>query len=103
MPLKLMTAPTVALLVSLAWMSMALAAECPRKEALGTSRVLMVDAATFPRVGRKSFPQTLPLEDHEVVLTFDDGPWPPTDAKVLAALAHECVRATFFLIGKSAS
>ena len=79
------------------------AAECPRKDALGTSRVLAVDAATSPRVGLKSFPQTLPLEDHEVVLTFDDGPWPGTTPKVLAALAHECVRATFFLIGKPAS
>jgi peptidoglycan/xylan/chitin deacetylase (PgdA/CDA1 family) len=62
-----------------------------------------VDAATYPRVGLKSFPQTLPLDDHEVVLTFDDGPWPGTTPKVLAALAHECVRATFFLIGKPAS
>jgi peptidoglycan/xylan/chitin deacetylase (PgdA/CDA1 family) len=79
------------------------AAECSRKDALGTSRVLTVDAATYPRVGLKSFPQTLPLEDREVVLTFDDGPWPPTDKKVLAALAQECVRATFFLIGKPAS
>src|SRR6476659_7631406 len=79
------------------------AAECPRKDALGTSRVLAVDAATSPRVGLKSFPQTLPLDDHEVVLTFDDGPWPPTTPLVLAALAHECVRATFFLIGKPAS
>jgi peptidoglycan/xylan/chitin deacetylase (PgdA/CDA1 family) len=69
----------------------------------GTSRILAVDAATSPRVGLKSFPQTLPLEDREVVLTFDDGPWPATDAKVLAALARECVRATFFLIGKPAS
>src|SRR5438874_7694269 len=79
------------------------AAECSRKDALGTSRVLAVDAATYPRVGLKSFPQTLPLEDHEVVLTFDDGPWPATDRKVLATLARECVRATFFLIGKPAS
>src|SRR5881398_246238 len=79
------------------------AAECSRKDALGTSRVLAVDAATTPRVGLKSFPQTLPLEDHEVVLTFDDGPWPATDRKILAALAQECVRATFFLIGKPAS
>ena len=79
------------------------ATECPRKDALGTSRVLTVDAATSPRVGLKSFPQTLPLEDREVVLTFDDGPWPGTTPKVLAALAHECVRATFFLIGKPAS
>jgi len=78
------------------------AGECPRKDALGTSRVLAVDAATFPRVGLKSFPQTLPLGDREVVLTFDDGPWPPTDKKILAALAQECVRATFFLIGRNA-
>ena len=89
-----------------AWMTFvtaAPAAECPRKDALGTSRVLAVDAATYPRVGLKSFPQTLPLDDHEVVLTFDDGPWPGTTPKVLAALAHECVRATFFLIGRPAS
>ena len=79
------------------------AAECGHEDALGTSRVLAVDAATYPRVGLKSFPQTLPLEDHEVVLTFDDGPWPRTTPKVLAALARECVRATFFLIGKPAS
>ena len=38
-----------------------------------------------------------------MVLTFDDGPWPPTTPKVLAALAQQCVRATFFLIGKPAS
>jgi peptidoglycan/xylan/chitin deacetylase (PgdA/CDA1 family) len=76
---------------------------CPRKDALGTSRILKVDAAATPRVGLKSFPQTLPLADHEVVLTFDDGPWPATTPKVLAALAHECVHATFFLIGKPAS
>ena len=79
------------------------AAECPRKDALGTSRVLAVDPATSPRVGLKSFPQTLPLEDHEVVLTFDDGPWPATTSRVLKALAQECVHATFFLIGKPAS
>jgi peptidoglycan/xylan/chitin deacetylase (PgdA/CDA1 family) len=43
-------------------------------DALGTERVLKVDAATTPRVGRKHFPQTLPLAPKEVVLTFDDGP-----------------------------
>ena len=84
------------------WTASAQAAECPRKDALGTSRVLRVDPATSPRVGLKSFPQTLALEDHEVVLTFDDGPWPGTTPKVLAALAHECVLATFFLIGRPA-
>src|SRR6202045_1148785 len=79
------------------------ATECPRTGTLGTSRTLKVDTVTTPQVGLKSFPQTLPLADHEVVLTFDDGPWPPTTPRVLAALAHECIRATFFLIGKSAS
>jgi peptidoglycan/xylan/chitin deacetylase (PgdA/CDA1 family) len=77
--------------------------DCLRKATLGTSRILAVDAATTPRIGLKSFPQTLPLSDHEVVLTFDDGPWPLTTPKVLAALASECVRATFFVIGKNAS
>ena len=78
--------------------------ECPRAPArFGTSRILNVDAAQTPRVGLKSFPQTLPLDDHEVVLTFDDGPWPRTTPRVLATLAKECVRATFFLIGKPAS
>jgi peptidoglycan/xylan/chitin deacetylase (PgdA/CDA1 family) len=79
------------------------AADCPRAGTLGTSRILAVDAAHTPRAGSKNFPQTLPLDDHEVVLTFDDGPWPPTAPRVLAALAKECVRATFFLIGKPAS
>jgi peptidoglycan/xylan/chitin deacetylase (PgdA/CDA1 family) len=92
-----------ALIVTMGWIAAAQAADCPRKDTLGTSRILKVDAATTPRVGLKSFPQTLPLADHEVVLTFDDGPWPPTTMRVLAALAHECVQATFFLIGKSAS
>ncbi len=89
--------------IAMAGIAAAQAADCPRQGTLGTSRVLAVDAATTPRVGLKSFPQTLPLRDHEVVLTFDDGPWPRTTAQVLAALAHECVRATFFLIGKPAS
>jgi peptidoglycan/xylan/chitin deacetylase (PgdA/CDA1 family) len=92
-----------AIVALIACTATAQAADCPRTGTLGTSRVLAVDAAHTPRVGSKSFPQTLPLDDHEVVLTFDDGPWPPTTTRVLAALAKECVRATFFLIGKPAS
>src|SRR4051812_25560504 len=78
-------------------------ADCPRQGVLGTSRVLSIDAASFPRVGLKSFAQTLPLADKEVVLTFDDGPFAPTTTRILEALAHECSRATFFLIGRSAA
>jgi peptidoglycan/xylan/chitin deacetylase (PgdA/CDA1 family) len=80
------------------------AEDCPgNPHALGTSRVLEVDAATTPRVGRKQFEQTLPLEPKEVVITFDDGPWPATTPRVLDALRHECVRATFFLVGRNAA
>jgi len=71
-------------------------------DALGTARVLTVDPTMTPRVGRKHFPQTLPLRPKEVVLTFDDGPESgPTD-RVLDALKRECVRASFFLLGRSA-
>ena len=97
-----MNMPIASVAMAMAWIAAAQAADCPRQGTLGTSRVLHIEAATTPRVGLKSFPQTLPLGDHEVVLTFDDGPWPRTTARVLAALAHECVRATFFLIGKPA-
>lgn len=90
------------LLLLTASISAASAADCPRKDALGTSRVMTLDPQAFPRVGLKSFPQSLPLADKEVVLTFDDGPFPATTTKVLAALAAECVQATFFLIGRNA-
>lgn len=95
--------PGLALAIALLGIAAAHGEDCPRKGTLGTSRVLEVDAASFPQVGTKSFPQTLPLRDHEVVLTFDDGPRPPTTPRVLAALARECVHATFFMIGRQAS
>jgi peptidoglycan/xylan/chitin deacetylase (PgdA/CDA1 family) len=79
------------------------AAECPRPDRSGTARVLTVDPAAYPRVGLQSFPQTLPLQDREVVLTFDDGPNPATTTKILDALKAECLQATFFLIGQNAT
>jgi peptidoglycan/xylan/chitin deacetylase (PgdA/CDA1 family) len=94
---------TAIALAALAWTAAARAADCPRKGRLGTSRVMAVDPAVWPRIGRRDFAQTLPLRDHEVVLTFDDGPWPATTPRVLRTLAMECVHATFFLIGKPAS
>ena len=54
------------------------AADCPgNPNALGTSRVMAVDPREFPRVGIVQYARSLPLEDKEVVLTFDDGPMPP--------------------------
>jgi peptidoglycan/xylan/chitin deacetylase (PgdA/CDA1 family) len=81
----------------------ATAADCPgNPDALGTSRTLVVDPAEHPRLGSMQFHESLPLEDHEVVITFDDGPLPPRSTQVLDILEHECVKATFFLIGKMA-
>ena len=78
------------------------AAPCPgNPNALGTERVMEVDARSTPRIGRKQFPSTLPLHAKELVLTFDDGPWPGTTPKVLDALKSECVRGTFFLLGRN--
>src|SRR5499426_2554329 len=80
------------------------AESCPgNPQALGTERVMQVNAKVTPRVGRKQFPSTLPLGAKELVLTFDDGPWPGTTSKVLDALKSECVRATFFLLGRNAA
>jgi len=76
------------------------AAECgPDK--LGTSRVVAVGTQGGLMVGLKSYPFAIPLADHEVILTFDDGPAMPTTPQVLKALADECVKATFFVIGRN--
>jgi peptidoglycan/xylan/chitin deacetylase (PgdA/CDA1 family) len=81
----------------------ALAADCPgHPNALGTSRTLVVDPREHPRIGTMQYPETLPLADHEVVLTFDDGPLPRNSNKILEILADQCVKATFFTIGRMA-
>src|ERR1700704_5828883 len=80
----------------------AMAADC-KPDALGTSRVIVVDPSEHGRIGTMQYPETLPLRDHEVVLTFDDGPLPPNTTKVLDMLAAECVKATFFLVGSMAN
>ncbi len=79
----------------------ALAREGCGPEALGVSRTITINRAKGTAVGLQSYPRTLDLQDREVVLTFDDGP-APTTAHVLDALAKECARATFFIIGRNA-
>ena len=79
------------------------AEDCPGKpDALGTSRTLVVEPTEHIRLGMMQYPETLPLDDHEVVLTFDDGPLPPYTTRALDILASECVKATFFLVGRMA-
>jgi peptidoglycan/xylan/chitin deacetylase (PgdA/CDA1 family) len=82
----------------------ALAADCPgHPDALGTSRTLVVDPREHPRIGAMQYNETLPLADHEVVLTFDDGPLPAHSNRVLEILAAQCIKATFFTIGRMAT
>jgi len=79
------------------------AADCPgHPDALGTSRTLVVDPREHPRIGTMQYPETLPLRDHEMVLTFDDGPLPRYSNQILEILAAQCVKATFFTIGAMA-
>jgi peptidoglycan-N-acetylglucosamine deacetylase len=42
----------------------------------------------------------VPAGDKVIALTFDDGPWPETTEKVLAALKKENVKATFYVVGQ---
>jgi peptidoglycan/xylan/chitin deacetylase (PgdA/CDA1 family) len=78
------------------------ASKCDNPNALGVSRTVEIDTTGGPGFGFEHFKQLDFLRDHEVVLTFDDGPWPTTPA-VLKALAAECVKAIFFPIGKHAT
>ena len=81
----------------------AFAVECPgNADALGTSRVVAISPNEFSNVGTMQYKQTLPLNDHEVVITFDDGPLSPYTDIIIKILASQCVRANYFLIGKMA-
>jgi peptidoglycan/xylan/chitin deacetylase (PgdA/CDA1 family) len=100
---RLIAALALAVLASGITAGSAFAAECPGNPgALGTSRTLVVDPREHPRIGTMQYGETLPLQDHEVVLTFDDGPLPPHSTQVLDILASQCVKATFFIIGRMA-
>jgi len=76
---------------------------CPgHPNALGTSRVLTISPDEFARIGTMQYKQTLPLADHEVVITFDDGPLPPYSDRILDTLDAQCVKVTYFLVGQMA-
>ncbi|SDT26808.1 polysaccharide deacetylase family protein [Bradyrhizobium canariense] len=79
------------------------AAPCANPDALGVSRVVEVDTTGGPGFGFEHFKQLDFLTDKEVVLTFDDGPWPGNTPAVLKALADQCTKAVFFSIGKHAT
>jgi len=76
---------------------------CANPDALGVARVVEIDTTGGPGFGFEHFKQLDFLADKEVVLTFDDGPWPANTPAVLKALADECTKAVFFPIGKHAT
>lgn len=79
------------------------AGDCPgNPDAIGTSRTVAIDFSQYQRLGTFNYAETIPLADHEVVLTFDDGPIPPHTTNVLNTLSAQCVKALFFLVGEMA-
>lgn len=95
----------VALLMCCAPGGIAFAADgsCPgNPDAIGTSRTITVDPLALPRIGNMQYRETVPLNDHEVVITFDDGPIPPSTTRILGILKENCVKATYFLVGEMA-
>jgi peptidoglycan/xylan/chitin deacetylase (PgdA/CDA1 family) len=77
-------------------------AKCENPNALGVARVVQIDTTGGPGFGFEHFKAYDFLRDKEVVLTFDDGPWPGNTAAVLKALGEQCTKALFFPIGKHA-
>jgi peptidoglycan/xylan/chitin deacetylase (PgdA/CDA1 family) len=77
---------------------------CPgNPDALGTSRTIVVSPQEYQQLGSMQYKdKQLPLNDHEVVLTFDDGPIPPWSDKALEILKSQCVRVAYFLVGEMA-
>jgi len=77
-------------------------AKCDNPNALGVERIVQIDTTGGPGFGFEHFKAYDFLREHEVVLTFDDGPWPGNTERVLKALAENCTKALFFPIGKHA-
>src|SRR6476620_11389708 len=76
---------------------------CANPDALGVARTVVIDTTGGPGFGFEHFKQLDFLQDKEVVLTFDDVPWPNNTPAVLKALADECTKGLFFTVGKHAT
>src|ERR1700719_843741 len=76
---------------------------CDKPDGMGLARTVEIDTIGGPAFGTEHFKQYDFLRDKEVVLTFDDGPWPGNTPMVLKALQDNCTKATFFGIGEHAT
>ncbi|MGB8603400.1 MAG: polysaccharide deacetylase family protein [Rhizomicrobium sp.] len=81
----------------------ATAAPCASTNVLGTSGTLSIHQQEWPTFGKNSQYPILPLQPHQYILTFDDGPATSTTPAILAILRDQCVKATMFMIGRRAS
>jgi peptidoglycan/xylan/chitin deacetylase (PgdA/CDA1 family) len=77
-------------------------ADCSDPDAIGVERTLTVDTTGGLAAGSEQYKGSLGLADNEVVLTFDDGPYPGASERVLQALNAACTQATFFIVGEMA-
>jgi len=76
---------------------------CGNPDALGVSRVQEIDTQGGKLYGDIQYAHgDTFLGDKEVVLTFDDGPFASTTPEILATLAEQCTKATFFYVGTMA-
>lgn len=80
----------------------AAAPACSNPNAIGLSRTVEIDTTGGPGFGFEQYKAHDFLQDKEIVLTFDDGPWPRNTRQILDVLDQHCVKATFFTIGKHA-
>lgn len=71
-------------------------------DAFGPGRAIPLDSTGGPRLGLVQYPETLPVQDKEVIFTFDDGPHPVRTPIILDILDRHCIKAVFFMIGDMA-
>ncbi|MEA2987669.1 MAG: hypothetical protein QOG83_380 [Alphaproteobacteria bacterium] len=100
LPAQLGAAPPLAAAIPAVAVTPATQTCAGNPNALGVARVVEIDTTGGPGFGFEHFKSHDFLREGEVVLTFDDGPWPKNTPAVLAALAAHCTKAIFFPIGK---
>jgi peptidoglycan/xylan/chitin deacetylase (PgdA/CDA1 family) len=74
----------------------------PGGDKLGVARTVVINPSKAAHFGSQYKEHGALLADREVVLTFDDGPSGAYTRPILEALAAQCTRATFFMLGSMA-
>lgn len=69
-------------------------------DSLGTKRTIVLDPAKHSYF--EGDERSLGLRKKEVILTFDDGPFPGVTNRILDTLSDQCAKATFFTVGNMA-